>query len=202
MSTLDSYIEQATELKKRGLSDSEIARELKISSQTLEWLLAQDIRDDSTPPADVMVGWRSVGVSPARSRLMAEVMVDIVEEELSKESSAYDETLDLAVVGIAQDGVQFATFVAEILDCDLAVYRPDKDSRSGVFAMNNAAVTDKNIIIIDDVFGTGQTVRGAIKTVKDAEGVPVLVVELINKTEHDAVEGVPLRSLIRTHVVR
>lgn len=202
MSTLDSYIEQATELKKRGLSDSEISRELKISAQTLEWLLAQDISSDTTPPADVMVGWRSIGVSPTRSRLIAEVMVDIIEEELNKESSAFDETLDLVVCGIAQDGVQFATFVADMLGCDLAVYRPDKTSKSGVFARNNASVESKNVIIVDDVFGTGQTARGCIKTVKDAEGIPVLVVDLINKTEHDSVDGVPLRSLLRTHVVR
>ena len=202
MSTLDAYIEQAIELKKRGLSDSEIARELKISSLTLEWLLAQDIKKDAKPPADVMVGWRSIGVSPTRCRLLAEVMVDIIDEELSKGSSAYDETLDLMVVGIAHDGVLFATFVAEILECDLAIYRPDKDNLSGVFAMNNASARDKNVIIIDDVFGTGQTVKGAIKTVKDAEGIPILVVELINKTEHDSFEGIPLRSLIRTHVVR
>ena len=202
MSTLDSYIDKAIELKKRGLSDKEICRELKVSFQTLEWLLAQDIRSDTTPPADVMVGWRSIGVSPTRCKFVAEIMTDIIDEELNKESSAYDETMDLVVVGVAQDGVLFASFVAEMLGCDLAIYRPDRHSGGGVFAMNNAMVNDKNVVIIDDVFGTGETMGGAIKAVKDAEGVPTLVLELINKTEHDSIEGIPLRALIKTHLVR
>ncbi len=202
MSTLNTYVDQATDLKKRGLSDSEIARELKVSLHTVEWLLAQDIRGDEQPPADVKVGWRSIGVSPARGRLIAEVMVDIIDEELVKEETPLKEKLGLCVVGIAQDGVLFATFVAEMLGCDLVVYRPDKHTSSGVFGMNYASVADKNVIIVDDVFGTGRTMRGALKAVKDTGGNPVLVMELINKTEHDAVDGVPLRGIIRTHVVR
>ncbi|HID71126.1 MAG TPA: orotate phosphoribosyltransferase-like protein [Thermoplasmata archaeon] len=202
MSTLDDYIERITELKKKGLSDSEIARELKISSKTLEWFLAQDIRGDEAPPPDVMIGWRSIGVMPKRAKLIAAIMVDIIEEELAKETSAYDETLDLVVVGVAHDGVIFANFVAEMLNCDLAIYRPHRGDGSGVFAMNSASVADKNVIIIDDILGTGETVRGVLKAVKEAEGIPILVLELVNKTEFDQIDGVPLRALLRAHVVR
>ena len=49
--------------------------------------------------------------------------------------------------------------------------------------------------------GTGDTLKGAIKTVESAGGEPVLCVVVVNKTEKNDLKGVPLRALIRTRLI-
>ena len=57
------------------------------------------------------------------------------------------------------------------------------------------------VVIVDDVIGTGETLKSAIKAVKAEKGNPVLCVCLLNKRLMNDVGGVPLRSLIRARAI-
>jgi orotate phosphoribosyltransferase len=179
-------------LRKKGLGVREIADELHLSVDTVNYLLEYGY--EGLPPSDVKIGWRSVGVSGYRVGVMSELMADIALEELTKRGLDAD-----VVLGVSINGVPFATMLSEIMGIDFGVYRPHAESESGgAFSSNFASIGDgKKIIIVDDVLSTGQTIKGAITDIKEAKGVPVLVVVIVNKSSLNEIEGIPVRGIIR-----
>ena len=91
-------------LRKDGLNSQQIADELSLSQDTIQWLLTDST---SERPTDVRVGWRTIGVRPARITAIGEIMADVVIEEV--------EAVD-TVVGISINGIAFAHEVAQSLD--------------------------------------------------------------------------------------
>jgi orotate phosphoribosyltransferase len=183
----------ALDMKKKGLSDKEIADELHLSLDTVAWLLISKKKKKAPPPpTDIRVGWRSIGVYPHRTRLAAGIMADIAVEELGEDMAD-------TVVGIAINGVSLATLVAETLEMELAIFknRPD-DKMEGTVSSNFAGLKGKRVIVIDDVIGTGDTMKGALKVLKAEGAKPVLCMVIVNKTGRDFVEKVRLRGLVRT----
>ena len=71
----------------------------------------------------------------------------------------------------------------------------------GAFSSNYASVNGKNVVIVDDVVGTGETFKGAIKAIKKEKGTPVLCLSVLNKRAQNSMSGVPLRALIRARVI-
>jgi len=183
-------------LRKKGLSVREIADELHLSVDTVNYLI--EYGAEGLPPSDVKIGWRSVGVTGMRIGLMAELLADIVLEELRKGDTEAD-----VVLGISINGVPFATMLSEYLGIDLAVYRPHSESESGgALSSNFASVgSGKKVIIVDDVLSTGATVKGSIADIKEMGGEPVLAVVIVNKSSLNEVDGVPLRALIRARSI-
>ena len=53
----------ASNMRKTGLNSQQIADELSLSQDTIAWLLAGDSNE---APSDVRIGWRTIGVKPAR----------------------------------------------------------------------------------------------------------------------------------------
>jgi len=183
----------ALEYKEKGLSDREIADELHVSVETVTYLVTEGA-EGALPPSDVKIGWRSLGVFGNRIGLMSEIMADIILEELEKGDLEAD-----SVLGIAINGVSFATIISEMLEAELVVYRPpaDRGKKGGAFSSNYASVEGKKVIIVDDVLSTGGTVEETITDVRKAGGDPILVVVIVNKSNRNEVEGVPLRGIIR-----
>lgn len=183
-------------LRKKGLGVREIADELHLSVDTVNYLI--EYGAEGLPPSDVKIGWRSVGVSGYRVGLMSELMADIALEELSKKDQDAD-----VVLGISINGVPFATMLSEILGLDFAVYRPHAESElGGAFSSNFASVgSGKKIIVVDDVLSTGATIKSAIADIKEAGGEPVLVMVIVNKSSLNEVDSVPLRGLIRARSI-
>jgi len=193
MKEIDTLIKKALTLKESGLTDHEIADDLNVSKETAVWLLNRG--KDKKPEGDVKIGWTSIGVYPSRMGYIADALCDVILEEMEKS----DITID-TVVGIALNGIPYATFVAEKLGLELAVFRPHYE-KPGLFSSNFAKVKDKNIVIIDDMVGTGETFRKAIKSTKDEKGIPQLCVAILNKRAQDEINKVPLRALIRARVI-
>lgn len=184
---------QARELNEKGLSDRDIADELHVSVDTVQYLIEQG-EDGGLPPSDVKIGWRTLGVSGTRIALMSDILTDIVEEELGRMGVEAQ-----AVLGIALNGVPFATYISENLGLDLAVYKPpmDRGKSGGSISANYASIGGKRTVIIDDVLTTGATVDEAIKDVRQAGGEPILIVVIVNKSSRNEIGGVPMRGLIR-----
>lgn len=198
MTGIEKLVNKVKSLKEKGETDREIASELHLSMETVEWLLTRDIQNEH-PPADVKIGWRSIGVYPTRARHVAEIMVDIIYEEVEN----FDKELGIdSIVGISHNGAYLGTLVAESLDVEFILFRPDAVAlKTGIFGSNYASVEGKNVVIIDDVLSTGATMRHAIEDVKKEGGNPLMSIVLVNKRGENKVLGVPLRALIRAIAV-
>jgi len=189
MKEIEALIKKALKYKDSGLTELEIADELNVSKETALWLLNKG--KEKKPSGDVKIGWRSIGVYPSRISFISDAFCDIILEECEEPET---------IVGIALNGIPFATYIAEKLGLEMAVFRPHQQ-KSGAFSSNYASVKNKNVIFVDDVIGTGETFKGAIKATKAEKGKPVLCITLLNKRAQNTIDGVKLRSLIRARVI-
>ncbi|HLH86748.1 MAG TPA: orotate phosphoribosyltransferase-like protein [Thermoplasmataceae archaeon] len=195
MKSIEELYKRALELKNKGMSDKEISTELHLSVGTVTWLLSKEFVKEPRVQ-DVKIGWRTIGINGDRIRSVSEVITDIIDEESQKGDFEVD-----AVLGITINGIPFATMVSYIYGKELIVYRPHPSRKEGFFSSNFASVKDKNIVIIDDVMSTGETMKRAIMDVKNEGGKPVLCVVLASKMKADEILGVRVRSLLRTVLV-
>jgi len=189
MKEIEALINKAIKYKESGLTEHEIADELNVSRETAVWLLSKG--KEKKPIGDVKIGWRSIGVYPSRIGFISDALCDIILEEC--------EEID-TVVGIALNGIPYASFIADKLGYEMAIFRPHY-KKTGAFSSNYATVKDKKIVIVDDVVGTGVTFRSALKAVKNEKGKPVLCIAVLNKRTQNSIDGVNLRALIRARVI-
>ncbi|MGB1954446.1 MAG: orotate phosphoribosyltransferase-like protein [Candidatus Poseidoniaceae archaeon] len=192
MSTMVASIEElktiATNLRKDGLNSQQIADELSLSQDTIAWLLTGSNTEQR--PTDVRIGWRTIGVRPARITAIGNIMADVVIEE-------FDEAE--IVVGISINGIAFAHEVAQALDVEVAIHR-NVDGEPGAGALSNKygqVGGGKKVVIIDDVLSSGVTMSQTISAIRAAGGEVVLALVLVNKTDRNEIDNVPLRGLIR-----
>lgn len=195
MKSIEELYKRALELKNKGMSDKEISTELHLSVNTVTWLLSKEFLKE-THIQDVKIGWRSLGVFGSRIASMAEIMADIIEEEASIRDFDYD-----SILGISINGVPFATMVSYILDKEFIVYRPHPSREDGFFSSNFASVKGKNVIVLDDVTSTGETLKRTIMDVQNEGGKVVLAVVLASKLQADEINGVRVRSVMRASLV-
>ena len=197
--SIEKMATKVKELKDKGQSNREISQEMHLSQATVEWLLAKQASEnfDEAPPPDVKVGWRTIGVSGSRIQAIAEIMADVILEE--QDNLEFE--LDM-VAGGANNGVPLATMVSDQLGVDFGVIRPSREGTQINYASNYAGLKGKNIVIIDDVVGSGSTAEEVIEFVRARKGVPVLAMVLINKRADNKIDDVPLRALIRARPVR
>ncbi|MDP6156124.1 MAG: orotate phosphoribosyltransferase-like protein [Candidatus Thermoplasmatota archaeon] len=194
MIDIDNLVVKVKQLKKKGYSQKEISSDLHLSIDTVKWLLS-GAPSTETPPSDVKIGWRSVGVFGSRIKNVASVLVSIIQEELQESD------ID-TIMGIAINGIPYAAFISEILGKELAVYKPATEpAKGGQFSSNFANVNGKKVIIIDDVISTGNTLRGAVEEVERNGGKVVLICVLMNKTQRNDVSECPLRALLRARSI-
>ncbi len=196
MKSIDSIAKRALELKQSGMNNKEIARELHLSENTISWLITKGVKSkkpkDDTP-ADVKIGWKSVGVYSSRISLMSSILADILIEEAEKNNFEVE-----TAVGLAINGIPLATHISNELDMEFGVYRPPYDmDGQGAMSSNYAKVKGKNIVVVDDVIGTGETMTKAIKDLKALGAKPKLILTIVNKTEMGSIGGVPVRSVVR-----
>ncbi len=195
MKSIEELYKRALELKNKGMSDKEISTELHLSVNTVTWILGKEFLKESYVQ-DVKIGWRSIGVFGSRLINVAEIMSDIIREESEKVQFKVD-----AIAGISINGIPYATLVSYLMDKELIVYRPHPSRKEGMFSSNYASVEGKSIVILDDVASTGETLRRTIMDINKEGGKPVLCIVLASKMPVNDVNGVPVRSIIRTQVI-
>lgn len=183
----------ATNLRKEGLNTQQIADELSLSQDTITWLLTGTNTEER--PTDVRIGWRTLGVRPARLQAIGSIIADVAEEEVGLEGVQ-------TVVGISINGIAFAYEAASMLNSEMTVFRTtDGGDGSGSLSNKYGQVAGKKVVIIDDVLSSGVTMTKTINAIRQAGGEVVLAVVLVNKTTRNEIEGVPLRGLIRAVAV-
>ena len=195
MKGIDSIAKRALELKQSGMNDKEIARELHLSENTIVWLLTKGTKSQTAPsdtPLDVKIGWTSVGVFGTRISMLSSILADMLLEEA--ENGEYEVQ---TVAGLAINGIPLATYISEQLNIEFSVYRPpQKKEMAGALSSNYASVKGKDIAVVDDVIGTGETIIKAIEDLKSMGAKPKLILTIVNKTQLKDVEGVPIRSIV------
>ena len=197
--SIEKMAAKAAELKEKGHSTREICQEMHLSQATVEWLLAKQASEafSETLPADVKVGWRTIGVSGSRISSIADIMADVILEEQQKREFEVD-----MIAGLTNNGIPLATIVSEILEVDFGMVRTSREGTETNYASNYAGIESKNVILIDDVISSGSTMKEAIKFVQEQGGTTVLIMVLINKRGEDKLDSVPLRALIRARPVK
>ena len=143
--SVEKMLIKAKELKSKGHSTREICQEMHLSQATVEWLLAKQASDNfaESIPADVKVGWRTIGVSGTRIQAIAEVMSDVILEE--KENRQFG--LDM-VAGLTNNGVPLATIISDILGLDFGMIRLSRGVGNETnLASNYAGLKDKHVVI-------------------------------------------------------
>lgn len=196
MKSIEELAEIAKQLKQKGMNDKDIATEMHLSLNTVIWLLSGESKIEKAP-GDVKIGWRSIGVYSNRIYNISEIMADIIEEETQIMEKEVD-----TIVGITINGIPYATFISDILGTELGIYRSITTKGEGTFSSNYANISGKNVVLVDDVVSTGETVSKALSAVKKEKGNPLLVVVLTNKTPKDEIDGVPLRALVRARLLK
>ncbi len=199
MKNIDDLIENARELKGRGLKSGEIADELNVSRETANWLLTHGDEEEA-PPADIHLDWSALGSSSRRLSLISKALTDLLRDDLQEDPDV--------VVGIVKAGMPLATLVADEFDAALAEYTPrkqkwsgdDYDDLSGSFSRNFAAVEGSDCVLVDDVVTSGRTMTEAVRFVDENDGNPMSAVVLANKSGEDSIDGVRVNSLL--NVVR
>ncbi|MEM3851469.1 MAG: orotate phosphoribosyltransferase-like protein [Methanomassiliicoccales archaeon] len=188
---------RAHELHKKGLKPFEIGDELHLSVDTVNYLLEEG-SEGLLPPSDVKIGWRSIGVSPRRLSLVAQILADIASEEMARLNQKAE-----GVAGIAINGISLALSMSQSLGTELLVYRPpaERASSGGAFSSNYASPVGKHIIVVDDVLSTGHAMECAIEDIKQAGGIPLLCVVMVNKSSLNEIKGVPLRGMLRARSI-
>ena len=189
--SIENMMARAKELKEEGQSNREISQEMHLAQATVDWLLAKQASEnfDEALPADVKVGWRTIGVSGSRIQAVAEIMADVILEE--QDNIGFE--LDM-VAGVTNNGVPLATMVSDLLGVDFGMIRPSREGTQINYASNYAGLKGKNLVIIDDVVSSGSTAEEVIEFVKARKGLPVLTMVLINKKADNKIDDVPLRS--------
>ena len=197
--SIEKMAAKAAELKEKGHSTREICQEMHLSQATVEWLLAKQASEafSEALPADVKVGWRTIGVSGSRISSIADIMADVILEEQQKKEFDVD-----MISGLTNNGIPLAIIVSEILEVDFGMVRTSREGTETNYASNYAGIKGKNVILIDDVISSGSTMKEAIKFVREQGGTAVLIMVLINKRGEDELDNVPLRALIRARPVK
>ncbi|MGM0604430.1 MAG: transcriptional regulator GfcR [Halobacteriota archaeon] len=203
MKNVDDLIDSAAELAQRGLAKGEIADELNVSRETASWLVersgASSEPEPTTPsdtgPHDIHVDWSAIGRDSVRLTHIGSAMADLLVKE--------GEDVDLTI-GIEKAGAPIATVVAQQLETDIGTYAPAKhqweegeiEDLAGGFSRNFATIRDRACYVVDDTVTSGTTLEETIEAIRSQGGEPVACVVLVNKQGVEAIDGVPVHSLI------
>jgi len=190
-------VRKAQELKSKGLSNYEIADELKVQPDTVVWLLLKGKERASIhPPHDVFVDWSSLASHAKRMAAIANALGDL-ERESVRTKDFDDPDVIAAVEG---SGMVLGLAIAKELDKPFAAVRPHRVAQRKLPGLVNPSfhsVEGKKVLIADAVLRAGETHRAAIQTLRKAKAKPVGVIVLVNKSGLAKIDGIPLKSLLQ-----
>lgn len=190
-------VKKAQELKSQGLSNYQIADELKVQPDTVVWLLLKGKERASIhPPHDVFVDWSSLASDAKRMTAIASALADL-EREAVRAKEFDDPDVIAAVEG---SGMVLGAAIAKELDKPFAAVKQHRIAQRKLTGLINPSfhgVRGKKVLIADAVVRAGETHKAAIQTLRKAKAKPVAVIVLVNKSGRTKLDGVPLKSLFQ-----
>ena len=190
--SVDELRSKVEKFRESGLNTQQIADELSLSHTTVQWLSASDYEVDEKP-LDVKVGWRSIAVKGERIEAVSYIFCDIIEEMVGDDVDT--------IVGVSINGIAFAQSISSSMDLEMSVVRSINEDVSGHLSEVYASVEGKRVIIVDDVYSSGRTMKKTASDLSAAGADVKMCMVLVNKSWDDDVDGVPLRALIRAATV-
>ena len=190
--SVDELRGMGDEFRSSGLTTQQIADELSLSQTTIEWLSASDYEIEAKP-SDVKVGWRSIAVKGERIEAVSFVFCDIIEEMVNDEVDT--------IVGVSINVIAFAQTISSSMGLEMSVVRSISEDMSGHLSQVYAGVEGKRVVIIDDVYSSGTTMKKTAATLKASGADVKLCLVLVNKSWDNDVDGVPMRALVRAATV-
>ena len=190
--SVDELRSKVEEFRESGLNTQQIADELSLSQTTVQWLSASDYEVDEKP-LDVKVGWRSIAVKGERIEAVSYIFCDIIEEMVGDEVDT--------IVGVSINGIAFAQAISSTMDLEMSVVRSINEDVGGHLSEVYASVEGKRVIIVDDVYSSGRTMKKTASDLSAAGADVKMCMVLVNKSWDDDVDGVPMRALIRAATV-
>jgi len=190
--SVDELRTKVEEFRSSGLNTQQIADELSLSQTTVQWLSASDYEVEEKP-LDVKVGWRSIAVKGDRIEAVSYIFCDIIDEMVGDDIDT--------IVGVSINGIAFAQAISSAMGLEMAVVRSINEEVGGHLSEVYAGIEGKRIIIVDDVYSSGTTMRKTAAGLKASGADVKMCMVLVNKSWDDDVDGVPLRALIRAATV-
>jgi len=190
--SLDELRAKVDEFRTKGLNTQQIADELSLSQTTVQWLSSSDYEVEDKP-LDVKVGWRSIAVKGDRIEAVSYIFCDIIDEMVGEEVDT--------IVGVSINGIAFAQAISSTMDLEMSVVRSISEDASGHLSEVYASTEGKRVIIVDDVYSSGTTMKKTAADLKASGADVKMCMVLVNKSWDDDVDGVPLRALIRAATV-
>jgi len=193
--SIDELRSTVAKYKQQGLSTEQIADELSLSQSSILWLLTNSPNESLSDerPVDIRIGWRTIGARPTRVAALSTIFADVVLEEMDWDLDSVD-----TIVGISINGILFAHEIASQLNVDVAIHRDSKGAEGGHLSTKYGQVGGKRVVVVDDVLSTGATIKNTISVLQKMGADVLLALVLVNKTQLNEIDGVPLRGLIRT----
>ncbi len=193
--SIDELRSTVAKYKQQGLSTEQIADELSLSQSSILWLLTNSPNESLSDerPVDIRIGWRTIGARPTRVAALSTIFADVVLEEMEWDLDSVD-----TIVGISINGILFAHEIASQLNVDVAIHRDSKGAEGGHLSTKYGQVGGKRVVVVDDVLSTGATIKNTISVLQKMGADVLLALVLVNKTQLNEIDGVPLRGLIRT----
>ena len=72
---------------------------------------------------------------------------------------------------------------------------------SGAINPSFASIDNKKVLIVDAILMEGETVKAAVGTARSVRAEPTGILVLVNKSNYDSVDGVPLKALIQLFTI-
>ncbi|WP_018153787.1 orotate phosphoribosyltransferase-like protein [Methanothermococcus thermolithotrophicus] len=190
-------------LRDMGFRAGDIADELNVSVDTALYLVlngekllkeSEKLKEEHKE-IDTFVEWDNVRASSRRLKNISQIMCDMLKD------TEFD-----GIVGISSGGIPLATLMSDEMGKYFAIYVPKKhihteqEKSTGFIGQNFSSIENKDVVIVDDVITSGNTVR---ETVKHLKGIanPKKVIVMVDKSGINEVEGVPVIPLFRIGVV-
>lgn len=179
---LEEIVKKARELKKAGLSTTEISEELKLNGETVLWLL---MGREKTVPTDIFVDISNIVKSPERISMLGAILANLVEE-------SGVETELVVATGVSSITLGFAVAVELGVDFCYAKFV----GRSVHLNVDECMVEGKKVVVLQDVIAGGALVSAAVEKLRELGADVRLVVTFLNKRGLEEVSGVNVVSLV------
>ncbi len=182
---------EALKLREKGYTIDEIADILNLQRDTVVWLLMKEA-EEKMKPIDVYVNWFNIYSSPRRLKMLTEMLVDLVKENVK-------ENIDI-VCGIGDKSLPLALEVSSKLDAKMAllsIRSKEGKTLEAIIDPGYAQLEKKqNIILVEDIVRTGAYLQAAFETLRKYEANILAIVVPISKLGRKTFAGVPVLSLI------